>query len=463
MKKRIITTIVLAIIFSSCSQSSPSRKSTNNLYKNKIVLGAFRDMVSSSTLDESKLQDLPKLVNLIEEMTPARNQSDRGTCTHFSTIGLVEGTIKKDLGIEVNLSEEYLNYKSKSLGRFQTTEGSTVEANISAINRGGLILEDDWSYQPAWFKKIHPCVDYESSNSSAPKICFSHNAPNKNALDRKIDSKNIKFFFREKNTNEIIRFLATEKRPLVMSVTVNFNGWSNFGETTYDEKLRQECITSPEDCGGHSIVLTGYDMEKRKFMFKNSWGKDWGIDGFGTIPFDVVDKYVSEVLYYAKVVGDVKFPESKKSTLNVVKFDLSTSLNEDNSIKIDIDGNIEETSGKMIYLSSYLVKKSKVLSNELPTNKNTDLVLAADSDERKLIKDTHIRVTNYIIPQEENNYIIKPTDNSGLFFSNTMLSLPSVELLMSSNEFDLALRTTIYVHDDNEGFVTLKRKYTPLN
>ena len=184
--------MVVSAIFQSCSKGDPSVN--KNINQNKFVLGAFRDTVSPSTLDESQLQDLPQLIDLSEFMTPAKNQSDRGTCTHFSTMGMVEGTLKKDLGIEVNLSEEYLNYKAKTLGRYQTTEGSTVEANIIAINQGGLILEDDWSYQPAWFKKIPPCVDYESSDYAAPKICFSHNAPNKIALERKIDSQNIKFY-----------------------------------------------------------------------------------------------------------------------------------------------------------------------------------------------------------------------------------------------------------------------------
>ena len=420
-------------------------------------------MVSPSTLDESKLQDLPKLIDLSENMTPAKNQSNRGACTYFSTLGMVEGTIKKDLGVEVNLSEEYLIFKSKDLGRFQNMESSTTDANIATIINGGLILEDDWSYQPSWFKMIPPCIDFDNSNLEAPKICFSHNGPSKDALNRLIDSKNIKFYSKQKNTNEIIKFLAKNKRPLTMSIVVNFNAWEESGETDYNEGLRQICLRSPEKCGGHSIVLTGYDMEKRVFMFKNSWGKNWGKNGFGTIPFEVVDKFVTGSLYYAKVLGEVIFPETKNSTLKVVQFDTSNSLNEDNSIKINLDGNIEETSGKLLYLSSYLVQKPNESFNEFPNDDNTELVRTFDFDERDIIQDTYIRSTNYILPDEERNYTIKGSDNSGLNFSSKMLSLPSIEMLRSSKEYDLAIRTSIYFHDDDEGYVLVKRVFNPLN
>ena len=461
IKKLLLITLIFATNLTSCD----SRKNIKNHKsdKNKIVLGPFRDMVSESTLDETKLQDLPKLIDLSESMTPAKNQSNRGACTYFSTMGMLEGAIKKDLGIEVNLSEEYLIYKSKALGYFQAIESSTVDANIVSINKGGIILEDDWSYQPSWFKIIQPCTDFVNSDSEAPKICFSHNGPSKNALDRLIDSKNIKFYYKQKNTNEIIKFLANNKRPLTMSIVVNFSAWQESGETSYNEELRQICQKSPEKCGGHSIVLTGYDMEKREFMFKNSWGRDWGNNGYGTIPFDVVDKYVTGSLYYAKVIGEVKFPESKKSTLNVIDFNPSISVNKDSSININLDSNIEETSGKMFFLSSYLVQKSKEFDDEFPNDDNTELVRPNEYNERDIIQDTYIRVTNYIVPQEETNYIIKSSDNSGLIFSSKLLSLPSVETLKTSKEYDLAFRTSIYSHNDDEGYVLLKRAFSPIN
>ena len=37
--------------------------------------------------------------------------------------------------------------------------------------------------------------------------------------------------------------------------------------------------------GGHAVVA-GYDDSQKKFIVRNSWGKDWGMGGYFTIPYD---------------------------------------------------------------------------------------------------------------------------------------------------------------------------------
>jgi hypothetical protein len=460
MNKMFIAAIAFTFILASCSQGKAPVAA--NVYKNKIVLGAYSDMFSYSTLDESQLTDLPKLVDLSADMTPAKNQADRGTCTFFTVIGLVEGAIKKDLGKEVNLSEEYLIYAAKKRsGPYQQLEGSIVEENIKGMRTQGLLLEEDWSYQASWFDKGRPCSDYKTSDRSAPRPCFSHNKPNQKAMSRLIDPRGITLTPIAKDTNAIIRFLAEKKRPLVISVSVNFNAWPTSGETDFNEEYRNECLKTPEDCGGHSIILTGYDMEKRVFMFKNSWGKEWGKNGYGTIPFDVVDVYVNETLYYAEVTGEVKLPEEKSPEIKLNKFDVETYANEDKSISIAIDSEVDETSGKMLYISSYLVKKSKNYVSELPSDGNTELVRVA-VDEKEEDGNDYVRVSTVIVPKEENQITINSTEGAGLVLASETLGLSSIDALLGNPDYDKFLRTTIYVHTDDSTFKVLKRVYTPV-
>lgn len=40
--------------------------------------------------------------------------------------------------------------------------------------------------------------------------------------------------------------------------------------------------------GYHAILLVGYDDNARRFRFRNSWGKKWGVVGYGTIPYAMV-------------------------------------------------------------------------------------------------------------------------------------------------------------------------------
>lgn len=460
MNKMILASLALTAILTSCSQGKAP--ATSGDFQNKIILGAYNDMTSYSTLEESELEDLPRQIDLSKDMTSVKNQSDRGTCTFFSTLAMVEGAIKKDLGLDLNLSEEYLNYATKTSGSlYATEEGSIVTDNVRAMWKSGLMLESDWSYQASWFTKGFPCEKYSSTNSSSPAICFSHNKPNQRATERKIEATGIGAYSLQKNTNAIIRFLAEQKRPLVMSVTVNFNGWPSNGETTHNEELRKECNENPSACGGHSILVTGYDMDKGVFTFKNSWGKEWGKNGYGTIPFKVVDRYTNQDLYYAIANEELELPKGATPEIKLLNFEASSIVNNDKSIDMIMDGNVEETSGKMIYISSYLVKKAQNYSAEAASDGNTELVRIA-SDDQEVAGNEYVRLNAYNIPQEENVVGFNFNAENKLSFEAKMMTAPSVDEILGSPIFDKFIRSTIYVHTDEDGFKVLKRIYSPL-
>ncbi|MEA9357023.1 C1 family peptidase [Bacteriovorax sp. PP10] len=457
MKKLFVIIFAASSILTSCSQGKAPVN--NSGYKDKIVLGNYVDMATYSTLDEALLKDLPATVDLSSDMSSVKNQDARGTCTFFSTLAMVEGAVKKDLGQDVNFSEEFLNYATKKAGYYPSEEGSNVGFNLRTISKDGLILERDWAYQSSWFGKALPCEKYKSTDSKAPAYCYSHDKPNKKAAANIINADGIEFSSLSKDTSKMIKFLAEEKRPLIMSVTVNFNGWPNSGETTYNEELRQECLSNPSDCGGHSILVTGYDMAKKVFFFKNSWGKEWGKNGYGTIPFEVVDRYVNDNLYYAEVKNPLKIPaDANVDNLALMNFSAKTTLNEDQSINIYADGKVSETSGHMIYISSYLVKKSSQYATELPTDGNTITIQIIDEVEQKIAGDVMPRSLLYSIPAEQNELEIAAL----LHFPSAMLTVPSIAKLMGSQDYDTVTRTTIYVYTDDSSYKVLKRIYTPV-
>ena len=37
--------------------------------------------------------------------------------------------------------------------------------------------------------------------------------------------------------------------------------------------------------GGHAVLAVGYNDAAQRFTVRNSWGKDWGIKGYFTIPY----------------------------------------------------------------------------------------------------------------------------------------------------------------------------------
>lgn len=40
--------------------------------------------------------------------------------------------------------------------------------------------------------------------------------------------------------------------------------------------------------GGHAVMGVGYDDRNQWFIFRNSWGSGWGMDGYFTLPYAYV-------------------------------------------------------------------------------------------------------------------------------------------------------------------------------
>jgi hypothetical protein len=94
-------------------------------------------------------------------------------------------------------------------------------------------------------------------------------------------------------------FLAEYRVPAALEVPVLFSveGWPGWGWDLDDGNVR---VADPKKIAAaiafadkkkrwHVIAICGYDDTKRRFNFKNSWGTDFGEDGFGTISYNFVD------------------------------------------------------------------------------------------------------------------------------------------------------------------------------
>jgi C1A family cysteine protease len=41
--------------------------------------------------------------------------------------------------------------------------------------------------------------------------------------------------------------------------------------------------------GGHAVLAVGYNDATKRFIVRNSWGTDWGLQGYFTMPYDYLD------------------------------------------------------------------------------------------------------------------------------------------------------------------------------
>jgi len=79
--------------------------------------------------------------------------------------------------------------------------------------------------------------------------------------------------------------LAILGRPIVVGI-------SCFPEIQSDEVAATGDLPMPSPGespeGGHAILLVGYDDSAQRFKWRNSWGTGWGVQGYGTIPYQYI-------------------------------------------------------------------------------------------------------------------------------------------------------------------------------
>lgn len=53
-------------------------------------------------------------------------------------------------------------------------------------------------------------------------------------------------------------------------------------------------VAGEDFVGGHAVLFTGYDDEKKLLQFMNSWSTSWGDGGYGYLPYDFVTKGIAD-------------------------------------------------------------------------------------------------------------------------------------------------------------------------
>ncbi len=191
-------------------------------------------------------------------MTPAKNQGDFGSCGVFAGVGVFEALIKKETGIDVDLSEQHV---INCMPEWNSSGVSSADV-LKYLKLNAVVLELELPYE-AKLTQIIPSGSgtYKLNEYKAVYV-------NKHPLSERIS------MFKEAITNY----------GPVATVMCIFSDLPSYNKGIYT------VASSARELGGHWVVVTGWVDDKNVknggyWICKNSSGPEWGENGYFRIAY----------------------------------------------------------------------------------------------------------------------------------------------------------------------------------
>jgi len=261
----------------------------------------------------------------------AKHQSNQGTCgwcVAHATTHHIEAVQARKKTTATSISEPHLWY----LGGLNINDcdgGWNILPALSVVITNKLLKESDWKYIPP-VTGNEMKVPSKSVLNHADITCTGVNSVNQSSESGITVTDKLKNVLASSST--VIVGVAVFGIKAKDSDDCFLPQWSFNSTSPVDLPIAQESI-----CGGHAIMLVGYDDNDSggSFIFRNSWGNSWQDNGYGRITYSYMNQYLMEAAYLSKcTVGCV--PETEKCD------------NQDNDCDGQVDDNLSRTCGSNI-------------------------------------------------------------------------------------------------------------------
>lgn len=217
---------------------------------------------------------LPSKVDLREWFSPVEDQGAIGSCTANAGVGLMEYFQSRAYAEYVDGSRLFLYKATRTLDGQQGDVGAFLRTTMKAMALFGVCPERYWPYVAERF------------DEEPPAFCYAYGQNFRATQYYRIDTND--------RTSEQTLMSVKEYLAAKLPCMFGFSVYSSI-PTAGDGKgeIPMPALGDRLE-GGHAVVAVGYDDSKKigrsdgALRIRNSWGEEWGRNGYGWLPYDYV-------------------------------------------------------------------------------------------------------------------------------------------------------------------------------
>ena len=232
-------------------------------------------------------KSFPASMDLRGWCSSVEDQGQLGSCTAQAGVGVIEYYERKSFGRHIEASRLFLYKVTRNLMKMKGDTGAYLRSTIGAMVLFGVPPEEYWPYSdsPRGFDREPPAFCYSFAQNYKTIKYYRHDPP---AASSEVILKRLK------------TYLAAG-HPAMFGFTV----YSSIEQATDTGRIP---FPSPRDKieGGHAVVTVGYDDRMKiknryggeqtvgALLIRNSWGRGWGEEGYGWLPYEYILRGLAE-------------------------------------------------------------------------------------------------------------------------------------------------------------------------
>lgn len=228
---------------------------------------------------EVSYEDLPPLVDLRSGCGPVDDQGQLGSCVGYAIASMLRFMRKKQGESDIELARLMIYFMARDIeGTVNEDAGAQIRDGIKAVVKYGVCPESEWQY------------DINRYTERPPQQCYT-------------DALN----FQTLEYQRIQTYSLTKMKSCLAAGFTYVFGFLVYQSFESQQVASTGVVPMPRRgeplLGGHAVHAVGYNDAKKCMLVKNSWGTNWGMDGYFEMPYTYFtqNRLVSDLWMIRKV------------------------------------------------------------------------------------------------------------------------------------------------------------------